>query len=94
MPTVAEAETIAPVAVESGSPLLDAVRDLPEEGQRAVLSYALFLRHQEEERRTEAYHDAEWERLFNDPIKMANFAKWAEESAARHPSEPFDYSKL
>ena len=85
MPLVPEAET--------QSTLLETVRALPSEGQRAVLSYALFLRHQEEASRTAA-DDAEWERHFNQPEKMARFAEWARQSLAEHPAEPFDESRL
>lgn len=92
MPPVAAAEIPAPAVVEPESPLVETVRELPEEGQRAVLSDALFLRHQEAERI--AADNAEWDRLLNDPEKMANFAKWAQASAAQHPDEPFDYSRL
>ena len=85
MPTATEAET--------ETALLEAVRTLPSEGQRAVLSYALFLQHQEESRRIEA-DEAEWDRLFSNPEKMARFAAWAEQSLAEHPAEPFDESRL
>lgn len=95
MPTLAAVETALPATADAEPSLLETVRGLPEEGQRAVLSYALFLRHQEEERqKMEAYHDAEWERLLNDPVKVANFTKWADEVFATQKPEPFDFSKL
>ena len=78
---------------ETQSTLLEAVRVLPSEGQRAVLSYALFLRHQEEGRRTAA-DEAEWDRQFSQPEKQARFAAWAQKSLAEHSAEPLDESRL
>lgn len=77
MPTVAETDT--------PSDLLETVRALSAESQRAVLSYGRFLRVQEDE--------AERDRLFNDPVKMANFAKWPDKQA-KGPSEPLDFDRL
>ena len=85
MPTVMEADTEAA--------LLDTIRTLPAESQRAVLSYAQFLSSQEDARRIEA-DEAEWDRLFNQPEKMARLAAWADKSLAEHPAEPLDDSRL
>ncbi len=71
--------------------LLETVRALWPENRGAVLSFARFLR-AEEERRIAA-DEAEWDRLFNDPAKTANLARWIE-AHADEPSEPMDYSKL
>ena len=78
---------------ESESALLETVRTLPSESQRAVLSYALFLHHQEEARRLEA-DEAEWNRHFSQPDKLARFAEWARQSLVQHPPEPLDDSRL
>jgi hypothetical protein len=85
MPPVTEAET--------QSTLLEAVRALPSESQRAVLSYALFLHHQEEARRADA-DEATWDRHFSRPEKLARFAQWAKQSLDQHPAEPLDESRL
>ena len=82
-----------PLATESEATLLEAVRALPPESQRAVLSYAMFLHHQEKGSRPEA-DEAEWDRHFSQPDKMARFSDWARQSLARHPAEPFDEAKL
>ena len=83
MPSVTEAETT----------LLEAVRTLPTESQRAVLSYAMFLRHQEEARRLEG-DEAAWDRHFSQPEKMARFAEWARRSLEQSPAEPLDAPRL
>ncbi len=85
MPAITEAET--------ETTLLEAIRSLPSESQRAVLSYALFLQHQEAACRIEA-NEAEWDRVCGQPEKMARFAEWARKSLAEHPSEPLDESRL
>ena len=82
-----------PLATEAETTLLEAVRALPSESQRAVLSYALFLRQQEEARRLEA-DEAAWDRHFGQPDKLARFAEWARQSQAEHPAEPLDDSRL
>ena len=82
-----------PSVTESEATLLEAVRTLPSESQRAVLSYAVFLRHQEEARRLEA-DEAEWDRHFSQPDKVARFAEWARQSLEQHPAGPLDDSRL
>ena len=86
MPTVTEADT-------DEATLLETVRALPSEDRRAVLSYAQFLQHQEDERRIKA-DEAEWDRLFNNPEKMARLEEWARQALVEHPPEPFDESRL
>ena len=85
MATVTEADT--------ETTLLETVRALPSESQRAVLSYAQFLQHQEDARRVEA-DEAEWDRLFSQPEKMARLAEYARQSLAEDPGTPFDESQL
>lgn len=82
-----------PEIAESEASLIEAIHALPEEGRRAVLSYALFLRQQEEERRLQA-EDATWNQSFNNPARMANFKTWADQSLAAGPAEPIDRLKL
>ncbi len=82
-----------PAVTESEATLLEALRTLPTESQRAVLSFTMFLRHQEEARRLEG-DEAEWDRHFNHPDKIARFAEWAQQSLSDHPAEAFDESRL
>jgi hypothetical protein len=78
---------------ETDTTLLETVRALPPEAQRAVLSYALFLR--EEEERSRAREDeAGWDQRFRDPERMARFANWAEKSLTDDPLKPLDQSTL
>ena len=82
-----------PSDTEAETTLLEAVRTLPSESQRAVLSYAMFLRHQEEARVLEE-NEAEWDRHFSRPDKIARFAEWARQSLEEHPAEPLDDTQL
>ncbi len=88
MSTVAENETQAAQA-----DLLEMVRAPGSENQRAVLTYALFLQQQEDEVRSIDADEAEWDKLFNDPEKMARLEAWAEQ-CAQQPAEPLDESRL
>ncbi|MGI8820091.1 MAG: hypothetical protein ACR2ID_04375 [Chthoniobacterales bacterium] len=81
-----------PDTAESETSLIEAIRALPEESQRSVLSYALFLRQQDEERRLLA-EDALWDESLSDPVKTANFHAFAERSHAGG-SEPLDPARL
>jgi hypothetical protein len=82
------------VAQDADSLLLDTVHALPAEAQRAVLSYARFLR-EEEERSRVREDEAGWDRRFHDPERMARFASWAEKSLeADDAPKPLDASTL
>ena len=50
--------------------LIDAVHAPPENAQKSVLSYALYLSHRESRLREE---DARWDESFSDPEKLARF---------------------
>ena len=78
---------------DDASALLETVRALPAEAQRAVLSYARFLR-EEEERSREREDEAGWDQRFNDSERMARFANWAEKSLKDSPLKPLDRSTL
>jgi hypothetical protein len=82
-----------PVAQDTDSTLLETVHALPEEAQRAVLSYARFLR-EEEERSRVREDEAGWNERFQDPKRMARFAPWAEKSRTGDPLKPMDQSTL
>ena len=81
------------MAEDTDSTLLETIHALPAEAQRAVLSYARFLR-EEEERSRIREDEAGWDRRFQDPERMARFAKWAEKSRASEPLKPLDQSSL
>ncbi|HEY1771351.1 MAG TPA: hypothetical protein VGG02_13955 [Chthoniobacterales bacterium] len=82
------------MAQDEDSTLLDTVRALPAEARRAVLSYARFLR-EEEERSRVREDEAGWEKRFQDPERMARFASWAEKSLdGDDPLKPLDESTL
>ena len=82
------------MAKDADSTLLETVHALPAEAQRAVLSYARFLR-EEEERSRVREDEAGWDKRFQDPERMARFAKWAEESIAGDDAlKPLDQSTL
>lgn len=78
---------------ETDARLIETIRALPAEAQRAVLSYALFLRYEEGRGRVQE-DEAGWDQRFNDPERMARFAAWAEKSLAEESPELLDYSKL
>lgn len=67
------------MAQDDDSILLETVHALPAEAQRAVLSYAHFLR-EEEERSRVREDEAGWGKRFQDPERMARFTRWAEKS--------------
>ena len=81
------------MAEDTDSTLLETVHALPAEAQRAVLSYARFLR-EEEERSRIREDEAGWDQRFQDPERMARFAEWAEKSRASEPLQPLDPSSL
>jgi len=56
--------------VANDADLIDAVHAPPENAQKSVLSYALYLRHRESRLREE---DARWDESFGDPEKLARF---------------------
>jgi len=88
------ADKLNSVAQDADSLLLDTVHALPAEAQRAVLSYARFLR-EEEERSRVREDEVGWDKRFRDPERMARFANWAEKSLeANDPPKPLDASTL
>jgi hypothetical protein len=83
----------SPVPEEADSALLETVRALPPEAQRAVLSYARFLCAEEERSRIRE-DEAGWDQRLNDPERMARFATWAEKSLRDDSLEPLERSTL
>ncbi len=80
MPPVTEAET--------ETTLLETVRALPTESRRAVLSYALFLQHQEDARSAEVETD-ETEYLLRSPANREKLlASIADVEAERNIVKP------
>lgn len=65
--------------------------------QSSLLAFAQFLKSQEAQTALEAVDEedeAAWERDFNDPAKVANFARWADESLAREKPQRIDPARL
>jgi hypothetical protein len=81
------------VPEDTDSTLLETVHALPVEGQRAVLSYARFLR-EEEERHRVREDEAGWDARFQDTERMGRFARWAEKSLADGPLRPLNEQTL
>jgi hypothetical protein len=81
------------VAQDTDSTLLETVHAPRAEAQRTVLSYARFLR-EEEERNRVRENEAGWDERFQVPERMARFASWAEKSRAGDPLKPLDQSTL
>ena len=65
--------------------------------QSSLLAFAQFLKSQEAQAALENVDEddeAAWERDFNDPVKTANFARWADESLAREKPRQIDPTRL
>ena len=72
-------------------------RSLAPSRQSSLLDFARFLQSQEARQALDAVDEVdetEWERLFNDPARMANFARWADESRASDAPMPIDPARL
>ncbi|MEO7319769.1 MAG: hypothetical protein ABIZ56_12335 [Chthoniobacteraceae bacterium] len=72
-------------------------RGLDAAHQLALLAFAQFLKSQEAQAALDAMDEddeAGWEQQFSDPAKVANFARWADESLARDQPRPIDTAKL
>jgi hypothetical protein len=65
--------------------------------QHSLLEYAEFLKAKEAQRSLEVVDEAdeaEWDRVLGDPAKVANFARWADESLAREKPRAIDPARL
>ena len=65
--------------------------------QSSLLEFAQFLKSQEAQAALDIVDEedeAAWERQFCDPAKVANFARWADESLAREKPRPIDPARL
>jgi hypothetical protein len=65
--------------------------------QHSLLEYAEFLKAKEAQRSFEVVDERdeeEWDRQLSDPAKVANFARWADESLAREKPRPIDPARL
>ena len=85
------------MTISPAESLAELARSLRPASQSALLQFAEFLKARE----TGAWIDpvdeaeeAEWDKLFSDPVKMANFTRWADKSLAESPAEPLDLSRL
>lgn len=75
----------------------DLCRSLEPAHQSSLLEFAQFLKMQEARAafdEVDEEDEAAWDRLFNDPAKMANFARCADKALAEGSSEPLDPSRL
>ncbi|HEV7401888.1 MAG TPA: hypothetical protein VGO11_03145 [Chthoniobacteraceae bacterium] len=65
--------------------------------QSSLLEYAEFLKAKEVQRSLEVVDEEdeeEWDRHLSDPAKVANFARWADESLAREKPRAIDPARL
>ncbi len=65
--------------------------------QSSLLAFAQFLKSQEAQAALEVVDEddeAAWAHDFNDPAKVTNFARWAEESIAREKPQRIDPARL
>lgn len=65
--------------------------------QSSLLAFAQFLKMQEAQAALDAVDEgdeAAWEREFNDPAKVANLARWANETLARERPRTIDPARL
>jgi hypothetical protein len=72
-------------------------RGLKPGSQATLLQFAQFLKFQEVQAafdEVDEEDEAEWDRHFNDSVKVANFARWADESRARSKPQPIDPARL
>ena len=70
---------------------------LEPEHQSSLLEYAEFLKAKETQRSFEVVdeeNEEEWDRQFGDPARVANFARWADESLAREKPRAIDPARL
>ena len=72
-------------------------RSLQPAHQSSLLDYAEFLKAQEAQAGlniVDEEDEAEWDAQLADPEKVANFARWADESLARDRPRPIDPAHL
>lgn len=72
-------------------------RSLEPAHQFSLLEFAQFLKMQEARAaldEVDEEDEAAWDGLLNDPAKVANFARWADESLARNQPRPINPARL
>lgn len=79
MPPAMTADLAARIAQECSS--------LPPGRQSEVLDFVLFIKQQEDVKPADE-DEEKWESLFNDPEKMARFARWGQQALAEPGDEP------
>ena len=65
--------------------------------QSSLLAFAQFLKAQEAQAALEAVDEADeaaWDSEFNDPAKVANFDRWANETLTREKPRTIDPARL
>ena len=84
-------------ATEIPEVLAETWRKLPPARQSSLLDYACYLASLEDGaslHEVDEEDEAEWDRLFSDEVKMANFRRWAEKALAEPGGEPLDLNRL
>lgn len=90
----AMADTLTPSTPEAVAELCSR---LAPARQSSLLAFAQFLKAQEAQAEFEVVDEddeAAWARDFNDPARVANLARWADESLAREKAKPIDSARL
>jgi len=85
------------LTIEVPDAFADAWRCLRPASQEALVRFAQFLKSRDaadESAPVDEGDEAEWDKLFADPVKMANFSRWADNALAEGASEPLDFSRL
>ena len=89
MPNIANQSTAEAVAALCGG--------LEPAHQTSLLEFARFLKWQEAQAALDVVDEedeAAWDREFSDPARVANFARWADQSLAREKPQPIDPARL
>ena len=84
-------------AISASEAVAALCRSLDPAHQSSLLEFARFLKSQEALAsldEVDEQDEAEWERHFSDPAKVANFTRWADESIAREKPRPIDSARL
>ena len=85
------------LTIEVPDAFADAWRCLRPASQDTLVQFAQFLKSRDVQEGLDPVdeaEEAEWDKLFTDPVKMANFNRWADKALADGPSEPLDFSRL
>ena len=85
------------LTIEVPDAFAEAWRSLRPASQDTLVQFAQFLKTREAQDGLEPVAEAEeteWDKVFADPAKLANFHCCADRALAEGPSEPLDLSRL